>query len=172
MAMPAQRKRHILAAYCPREVVPEGIPALWLAHGALVGECGDQEELAMRWSLPELPAELMLETCVIDQPDVPDLFGALVALQGITDLHEHGIDVTVIHAGERLVDGLPGEELRYRMESPSEDVVQAIWCYRGASRSRSEPWTRVELTAPAVAKSTAESTWNALLAGLERDTRA
>lgn len=164
--------RELVNAYVPRDGVPSGVRALWLEHGALVGVSGASEEVGACWALPELGAQLVLETCVVPAADPPDLEGGLAAIEGVTDLAAHGIEVTRIHVGEWFAAGLVGEVLRYRMRAPDGDVYQAIWGFEGTPGSVGEPWARLELTAPAERIEQAEDAWAEILAGLRRDAQA
>ncbi len=162
----------LVEAYVPGDAVPPGVGALWLEHGALVGIRGASEEVGACWVLPELGAQLVLETCVVPSVDPPDLEGGLAAIEGVSDLVAHGIEVMRIHVGECIAAGLVGEVLRYRMRAPDGDVYQAIWCFGGTPDSVCEPWARLELTAPAERTEQAEDAWAEILAGLRRDAQA
>ena len=167
-----RRPSELVAAYAECDSIPAQAAGVWLEHGAVVGvRCG-AEDVAVCWTVPKLQARVQLETCVVPRAERPDLVGAVAAMQDVTDLADHGIAITVLEAGEHRAAGLMGETLRYRMMAPDGDVYQAIWCFGGTPDSISEPWARVELTAPAILTEQAEQVWAELLAGLRRDVRA
>ena len=159
----------LVSSFEVTERVPAESPALWLGSGALVGVRGTTEEVTSVWSVEGLTGELSLETQTVAAAEPAELAASIEAMQGIEDLGDHGIEISVLGLGEATVAGLPGEMLRYRMRAPDGDVCQAIWSFAGTPGSISEPYARLELETAAGEWLLAEAFWAALVEGVGRD---
>lgn len=159
----------LVSSYEVAERVPDGSPALWLRTGALLGVRGRTEEVTSVWRVEGLSGELSLETQTVAIPEPAELAASIEAMQGIEDLGDHGIEISVLGLGEATMAGLPGEMLRYRMRAPDGDVYQAIWSFAGTPGSISEPYARLELETAASEWTLAETFWAELVEGVSRD---
>ncbi|MBV1857519.1 MAG: hypothetical protein KUG77_03840 [Nannocystaceae bacterium] len=159
----------LVSSYEVAERVPDGSSALWLRSGALLGARGTTEEVTGVWSVEGLTGELSLEMQTVAIPEPAELAASVEAMQGIEDLDDHGIEISVLGLGEATVAGLPGEMLRYRMRAPDGDVYQAIWSFAGTPGSISEPYARLELETAASEWLLAEAFWTELVEGVGRD---